>query len=142
DVLRGPHPSEVLDRTADPHGDVELGRDGLPRLSNLVRVRTPAGVNGGARGAHGCSQDVSQLLNVDVILGAAHPAATADDDAGLRQLRTLTTLGLELDHARPRLLDVDVHLFNLGDRISLSLSGRPVIRADRRNGRLSDKLDR
>src|SRR5690606_22394750 len=45
------HAREVLDRAADADRDVELRRDGLARLLDLLRVRPPARVHHGARRA-------------------------------------------------------------------------------------------
>src|ERR1700755_530012 len=41
DRLRRPHAREVLNRTGDADGDVELGTHLSSRLADLVRMRTP-----------------------------------------------------------------------------------------------------
>ena len=47
DGLRCLHSGSVLDGTRYAGGDVELRRDGLAGLADLVRVRIPAGVDRG-----------------------------------------------------------------------------------------------
>jgi hypothetical protein len=45
DGLRRLHPGPVLDGTGNADRQVELGRDGLARLPDLVGLRVPARVN-------------------------------------------------------------------------------------------------
>src|SRR4030065_74846 len=40
------HPGDVLDSARDAESQVEVGRDGLPRLADLVLVADPVGVHG------------------------------------------------------------------------------------------------
>ena len=58
------HAGEMLDRAGDADGDVELGRDDLAGLADLLVVRRIAGVDRGARGADGGAQLVGQRLDV------------------------------------------------------------------------------
>src|SRR5581483_4272322 len=49
DETRRGHAREVLNRTAQAESDVQVGRNGLPRLSHLILVPDPARVDDGAR---------------------------------------------------------------------------------------------
>ena len=60
DGLRGLHAGAVLDGAGDAGGDVELRGDRLAGLADLVAVRVPAGVDGGARGADGRAEGVGE----------------------------------------------------------------------------------
>src|ERR1700682_5359556 len=53
DHLGRPHARKVLDGARDAEAQVQLRRDGPPRLADLEAVRPPPGVHGGARGADG-----------------------------------------------------------------------------------------
>src|SRR5882672_3181375 len=53
DPLRALTADDVLDRAADAAGDVEVGRDPRPRLSDLVGMWSPAQVGDDARAAYG-----------------------------------------------------------------------------------------
>src|SRR4029453_2515306 len=52
DRLGGLHPGPVLDGPGDADGHVQLGRDRLAGLPDLVLVGVPAGVDGGPAGPH------------------------------------------------------------------------------------------
>ena len=56
------HAGEVLDRARDADRDVELGRDDLAGLADLVVVRHEAGVDRGARGADRGAELVGERL--------------------------------------------------------------------------------
>src|SRR6478672_13437406 len=81
DGLRGLHAGAVLDRTGDADGDVELRRDGLAGLADLERVRHPARVDRGTRGAHGSTEGVGEAF--DGLEVAAGATTAGDDDRGL-----------------------------------------------------------
>jgi len=88
DDLAALHAGQVLVGAADAGGDVQLGGHHLAGLADLQVVGDPAGVHGGARGAHRAAQLVGQLLHrLEVALGAA---AAGDDHAGLGQLGRCT----------------------------------------------------
>ena len=77
------HPDLVLDRAADPEGEVELGLDDLAGLADLLGVRDPAGVDGRPRRPDGAAERVGDLLDDLEAVRAADPAAAGDDDPGL-----------------------------------------------------------
>ena len=76
----------MLDRAGDAVGDVELRRDRLAGLADLVGVRVPARVHRGARGADGGTERVGERLDDREVLGAVDAAAAGDHDRGLGQL--------------------------------------------------------
>jgi hypothetical protein len=53
DGAGGAHSCEVLDGAGDAHGHVELGRDNLAGLSDLLAVGPPAGIHDGSGCANG-----------------------------------------------------------------------------------------
>src|SRR5262249_33078923 len=63
DELARAHAGQVLDRAADGDGDVELRRDGLAGLADLVAVRAPAGVDDGAAGADGGAERGGEVFD-------------------------------------------------------------------------------
>ena len=63
DRLGGLHAGPVLDRAGDAGRDVELGRDLLAGLADLVAVGVPAGVDRGAGGADGGAEGVGERLD-------------------------------------------------------------------------------
>ena len=63
DGLGGLHAGPVLDGAGDAVGDVQLRRDGLAGLADLVGVRVPARVDRGAGGADGGAEGVGQVLD-------------------------------------------------------------------------------
>src|SRR5689334_24350377 len=69
------HPREMLDRTRDPHGDIELGRDDLAGLPYLPVVRDEARIDGSARRAHRRPQLVGERLEQLEVVPRAHAAA-------------------------------------------------------------------
>src|SRR5208337_4737476 len=56
------HAREVLDRTRDAHGNVEIGRDDLARLTNLIVVWNKAGINGSPARADRCAEPIGNPL--------------------------------------------------------------------------------
>src|SRR2546421_3836804 len=86
DHLGGAHAGQVLDGARDTEAQVELGRDRTAGLADLEAMRPPAGIDGGARGAHGGADHAPHLLEDHVVLGALHAAPARDHDLGLGQL--------------------------------------------------------
>ena len=62
-VLRGLHTSAVLDCAGNTSSNVQLRRNDLTGLTNLVRVWVPASVNGGTRGTDGSAERVCQSFD-------------------------------------------------------------------------------
>lgn len=81
------HPGQVLYRAGDPDGDIEIGRDDLAGLPNLVVVGNITRINGRARGADGGPQLVGEFLDQSEIFRAAEAPPAGDDDPGGRQFR-------------------------------------------------------
>ena len=86
DRLRRLHAGPVLDRAGDAGGDIQLRRDGLAGLADLVGVRVPARVDRRTRGTDGRTEGVGERL--DRLEVAAGPAPTGHHDRGLGQLGT------------------------------------------------------
>src|SRR4051794_7203562 len=61
DVLRRRHPRQMLDRTRDATGDVEIRADDATRLSDLMLMIDPARVDGRARSANGTADRMSEI---------------------------------------------------------------------------------
>ena len=76
------HPDQVLHGTGDAAGDVDRGLHRLARLSHLVAVRHPAGVDHGAGGTGGAAEQLPP---------AARSSRSGRDHRG-RGLRQTTTL--------------------------------------------------
>ena len=79
----GLHPDLVLDRAADAHREVQLGLDDLAGLADLLRVRDPARVDRGARGADGPAELRCEVIEQGEALRAADPATAGHDDPGV-----------------------------------------------------------
>ncbi len=80
----------MLDRARDADGDIQLRRDDLAGLADLVVVRHEAGVDRGARGAQrGVELVGERRQHLGVVLARAHATATRDDDLGGGQFRTV-----------------------------------------------------
>ena len=73
-------PGEVLDRAGDADGDVEVRRDDLAGLPDLVVVGHVARVDRRARGADRGFELVGERVEQLEVLGAAEAAAAGDDD--------------------------------------------------------------
>src|SRR5205085_8323508 len=63
DVLAALHADHVLRRAGDAAGDVQVRLHDLAGLTDLVRVRAPAGVDDGAAGAGRTLQRLGQVLD-------------------------------------------------------------------------------
>src|SRR5690606_29363207 len=113
DVLRGLHPDLVLDGARDTRREVELRRDRLAGLTDLRRVRVPAGVDDRAGGRDGTAERGGELLAEAERLGLAETAAAGDEHVGVLDVdAAFLALLAALDDARlageVRELDVDV----------------------------------
>ena len=75
----------VLDRPADAAGDVQVGRDPGPGLTDLLGMRAPAGRGHDARDADGAAEQRGELVELREALGAPDAAAATDDDTGVRE---------------------------------------------------------
>jgi len=73
----------VLDRSRDPDGDVELGRDGLAGLAHLAGVGVPPRVDGGPGGADAGAQLVGERLDQREVRRVLETPAPRDDDRRL-----------------------------------------------------------
>src|SRR6185295_2058338 len=85
DVLRGLDADHVLDRAADPAGDIHTRGDPLSGLADLVGVWPPAGARDDARTADRGTEQLGQLLEVGEALAAPDAAPAPDDDLGIAQ---------------------------------------------------------
>ena len=94
------HPDLVLDGAGDTARDVELRRHGLPRLTDLRRVRVPAGIDDGARGCDGSAERRRELLEQREGLGRAQSTATGDDDVRVLDRRPARRLDRLADQRR------------------------------------------
>ena len=80
----------MLDGTGDPASNIQLGRDGLAGLADLVRVRDPAGVDSGTGSADRGAQRISQRLDVGLkAFRTTDAAAAGNDDVGAFQIDDL-----------------------------------------------------
>src|SRR5690606_35980122 len=76
DDPRGLHTGPVLDRAGDPQRDVQLRRDRLAGLADLVLVGVEAGVGRRAGRPDRATQQVGELLDEREVLRAADAAPT------------------------------------------------------------------
>src|SRR6478609_5228660 len=72
------HAGEMLDGAGDADGDVEVGRDHLAGLADLVVVRHVTRIDRGAAGAETGAELVSQGLEHLEVLAALQATAAAD----------------------------------------------------------------
>src|SRR5713226_7615071 len=75
DHLGGAHTRQVLDGARDAEAQIQLRRDGPPRLPDLEAVGPPARVDGRARSAHGRPQHLGQGFEDDEVLRSLETAA-------------------------------------------------------------------
>src|SRR5512143_920767 len=59
DDFRGAHAGLMLNRAADTAGDVQIGRNGLARLTHLMRIWNPAGIDRSSTCADCCAKCLS-----------------------------------------------------------------------------------
>src|SRR6266446_6106066 len=88
DHLGLPHSRQMLNRTRDPDGNVELRCNHLAGLADLVIIGNEARVDRGTRGPHGRSELVSNLLQQLEVLARPHAPTTGDHAPRPAQLRT------------------------------------------------------
>ena len=79
----------MLDRAADAQRQIQLGRDRLPRRSNLTVHRQPAVVADRTRSRQFSAQRIGQLFREVNIFLFLDPAANRNDDLCLRQVHRL-----------------------------------------------------
>ena len=100
------HAGKMLDGAGNADRDIEIGRHHLAGLADLPVVRGVAGIDRGARGAHGGAELVGDRLDVfGEVLRRAERAPARDDDPGRGQLRPVALgdlLALEARNARIR----------------------------------------
>ena len=77
----GAHAGLMLNRAADAVGDVQIGRDGLAGLTDLMRVRNPARIDSGTARADGGAQRLRQFDDRREAFRSAHAASAGHDDA-------------------------------------------------------------
>src|SRR6266516_664107 len=117
------HPDLVLNGARDAAGDVQPGRDGLPCLPDLGRVRVPACVDDGAGRADSAAEGRRELFAERERLGRAETAAARDDDVCILDRRPARLL--------LRLLDEGGQRREVG-KVNLEvLDGRGAARLDR-----------
>src|SRR3954447_3434384 len=92
DRLRRLHARAVLDGAGDPDRHVELRRDRLAGLADLVGVRVTASVGGCTRGTDRRAETVGELLDEREVGAFAEPSPTRDDDGRFGELRAATFL--------------------------------------------------
>src|ERR1017187_7639759 len=88
DVLRSLHTNHVLGRPGDATRYVDRGLDGLARLTHLMGVRKPTGINDGPTGARCTVEQFRGLFNQRVLLRLTQTASTRNDDRRLFELWT------------------------------------------------------
>ncbi|KAF1854083.1 hypothetical protein Lal_00005300 [Lupinus albus] len=94
------HAGQMLDGARDADGDIEVRRDDLAGLADLIVVRDEAGIDGGAAGTDGGPQLVGDGFQQVEIVARLHAAPAGNDDAGRGQLRPLRLRQLGRDEAR------------------------------------------
>ena len=92
----------MLDRAAHAEGHIEIRRDGLAGLPDLVAVADPARIDGRPRSAHSrLGQDRGQLAQEGEALRSLQAPAARDDDLGLGHVQLPSRLAEDLVHAPP-----------------------------------------
>ena len=92
----------MLQRAADPGGEVDLGLDRLARLSDLVAVRDPPGIDGRAGGADGRAADlVRQLVEDRERVRPTQPSPSGQHDLRVFEPGPARRLFVALDDPRP-----------------------------------------
>src|SRR3954470_6304751 len=89
DRPRALHADLVLDRTGDSDGDVQLRRNALARLSDLRRVRVPAGVDDRSRCGDSTAERLGELFDELEVLRPAEAAAAGHDHLRFLERRPL-----------------------------------------------------
>src|SRR5699024_1408500 len=83
----GLHPGQVLNRTGDAHGDIQIRRDRNPGLAHLEVVRHIAGIYSGTGSTDGSVELIGQIFYKFEILLGTDAAATRNHYIGGRQRR-------------------------------------------------------
>src|SRR5262249_19136409 len=83
------HAGEMLDGARDADGNVQLRRDDLAGLADLIVVGNEAGIDRRAGGADRGAELAGDAFDEMETLGRLHAAAAGDDDAGAGELRPL-----------------------------------------------------
>src|SRR5690349_2932414 len=83
------HPRQVLDRAGDADGHIEIGRDDLARLTDLVVVGNITCVDGRTRRADRRIELVGERFEHLEVVAACHAAAARYDYSGASELGTL-----------------------------------------------------
>src|SRR5699024_7868997 len=76
DRLRGLHPGTVLDRPRNTECEVQLRRNGLPRLPHLELRGVVAGVHGGTRGTDRSTERIGERFDDPELVGRSDTTAT------------------------------------------------------------------
>src|SRR5690606_37548117 len=113
------HARQVLDRTANTDGDVQLRRDDLAGLTDLHVVRHETGVYRGARSTDSGTELVGQGVQVLEVVAVLHAATAGNDDLGSGQFRTIGLGQLFTDESRLAGVAANDNRFN-GSRISFT----------------------
>src|SRR5262245_18793191 len=107
------HAGEMLDRTGNPHRDIEVRRDDLSRLADLVIVRHITRIDRRPRCSHGTAELVGQLLQEMEVLARLHAASAGYDHPGGGQLRPFGAAERGADIARQSRVACRGRLFDL-----------------------------
>src|SRR6185295_7115424 len=100
---------DVLCRTADATGDVEIGRDLRAGLADLIGMRAPARRRDDARAADRAAEEAGELLDDRERLCGADAAAAADDDLRVAERDAAARVRDRLENAH-RAVGVDGQL--------------------------------
>src|SRR3954469_10397764 len=73
------HPGEMLDRARNTDRDIQIGRDDLARLPDLIIIGHIARIDRGARGADRGVELRRQIFDQLEIVAAAHAAAARNN---------------------------------------------------------------
>ena len=88
----------MLNGAGDAAGDVQVRGNNLSRLADLIRLGSPAGVDGRAGCAHRCTENSGQFFDDDVVFRPLHAAAAGNDDVGLGQIDLAARILLDLEN--------------------------------------------
>src|SRR5262245_43716391 len=86
DRPRSLHADEVLNRSGNAEGNIELWRNGLPRAPNLAIHRQPAGIADRTRGGNLGTHRLRELLDELQMFLALDATAHGNDSLGLREI--------------------------------------------------------
>mmetsp|Transcript_17335 Transcript_17335/g.44838 ORF Transcript_17335/g.44838 Transcript_17335/m.44838 type:complete len:274 (+) Transcript_17335:223-1044(+) len=103
DRLRVLHAGEMLYRPRDAHGNIQVWRDHLARLSYLPIVGAVAGIDGCARRSESRTELIGQRLEHLEVLSALQPTTSSHDCRRARELWALALRELLADKPRARI---------------------------------------